>query len=67
MLTPNHKPQKSLTMKKQLFYFIFCFFSLSLFGQNAIQLGAGSYAEYPPESVWDEDGYFAKNYRWFKR
>jgi hypothetical protein len=54
-------------MKKQLFYFIFCFFSLSLFGQNAIQLGAGSYAEYPPESVWDEDGYFAKNYRWFKR
>ena len=34
--------------------------------QQAIQLGAGSYAEYPPESVWDEDGYFAKNYRWFK-
>ena len=37
-----------------------------LFSQQAIQLGAGSYAEYPPESVWDEDGYFAKNYRWFK-
>lgn len=34
--------------------------------QQAIQLGSGSYAEYPPESVWDEDGYFAKNYRWFK-
>lgn len=38
----------------------------ALLAQQPISVGAGSYAEYPPESVLDEDGYFAKNYRWFK-
>lgn len=53
-------------MKKLVLYLLFYTLAFTISGQNAIQLGAGSYAEYPPESVWDEDGYFAKNYRWFK-
>lgn len=52
-------------MKFRLFIFVQLLFSFALSSQNAIKLGAGSYAEYPPQSVWDEDGYFAKNYRWF--
>ncbi|MCD7973680.1 MAG: carbohydrate-binding protein [Candidatus Azobacteroides sp.] len=53
-------------MKKYIFLLAVFSFSLSLFSQQSIPLGKGSYAEYPPESVWDEDGYFAKEYRWFK-
>lgn len=53
-------------MRKHYLLFIFFGFMSVLFAQQPIQLGAGSYAEYPPESVLDEDGYFAKNYRWFK-
>ena len=52
-------------MKKSLLITISLISILPIFAQNAIQLGAGSYAEYPPIAVWDEDGYFAKNYRWF--
>lgn len=52
-------------MKHRYLLLLQLLFSISLFGQNAIPLGKGSYAEYPPQSVWDEDGYFAKSYRWF--
>jgi len=45
-----------------LFFLLVC---NTLFSQNPVSVGAGSYAEYPPTAVWDEDGYFAKNYRWF--
>ncbi|MDD3079827.1 MAG: glycosyl hydrolase [Paludibacter sp.] len=51
-------------MKKSITFFLSLFY-LCPFAQQAIQVGSGSYAEYPPESVWDEDGYFAKSYRWF--
>lgn len=54
-------------MRKFFIIFItsICFvFKLS--AQQPIQLGAGSYAEYPPDGVLDEDGYFAKTYRWFR-
>jgi endoglucanase Acf2 len=52
-------------MRKTLLFALLVNCSIGIFAQNAIQLGAGSYAEYPPTAVWDEDGYFAKNYRWF--
>ena len=44
---------------------IFCF-AFRLLAQQPIQVGAGSYAEYPPDSVANEDGYFAKKYSWFR-
>ncbi|MBP9016816.1 MAG: carbohydrate-binding protein [Paludibacteraceae bacterium] len=54
-------------MKKFILSFVFqiLLFSPLLLGQNSISVGSGSFAEYPPVSVWDEDGYFAKTYRWF--
>lgn len=53
-------------MKKSIFILVCFGFLFKIDAQQPIQVGAGSYAEYPPESVLDEDGYFAKNYRWFK-
>lgn len=52
-------------MKNRISILVFLCFSAVLSAQNAISSGAGSYAEYPPQAVWDEDGYFAKTYRWF--
>ena len=53
-------------MRKSLIILFCIFFALKLSAQQPIQLGAGSYAEYPPDSVLDNDGYFAKTYRWFR-
>ena len=53
-------------MKRSFILCIFFYFALRLFAQLPIQVGAGSYAEYPPDSVINEDGYFAKNYKWFR-
>ncbi|HEY6915500.1 MAG TPA: hypothetical protein VI413_12555, partial [Paludibacter sp.] len=53
-------------MKKSLVTLIFISLATIVAAQNAIQLGAGSYAEYPPDSVANEDGYFAKKYSWFR-
>ena len=53
-------------MKKSVFIILCICFALKINAQNPIQLGAGSYAEYPPDSVLDNDGYFAKTYRWFR-
>jgi endoglucanase Acf2 len=53
-------------MRKNLFVILILCFAFKLSAQQPIQLGAGSYAEYPPDSVLDNDGYFAKTYRWFR-
>ena len=55
-------------MKKNIILFLFFCFAFKLLAQQPqpIQLGAGSYAEYPPDSVINEDGYFAQTYRWFR-
>jgi len=53
-------------MRKNLIVLFCLCFALKLSAQQPIQLGAGSYAEYPPDSVLDNDGYFAKTYRWFR-
>jgi hypothetical protein len=53
-------------MRKFLIVLISICFAFKLSAQQPIQLGAGSYAEYPPDSVLDDDGYFAKTYRWFR-
>ena len=53
-------------MKRRLFIIFIVFVSISLFSQQPIQVGAGSYAEYPPDSVINQDGYFAKTYKWFR-
>jgi len=46
---------------KTLYFLILT--STLLSAQNAVQIGSGSYASYPPEVVWDEGEYFAKSYR----
>lgn len=38
-------------------------FSMSSIAQEIVPTGAGSYASFPPEIVWDEGDYFAKSYR----
>lgn len=53
-------------MKKNYIILLSLFALTRLFAQNPIQVGAGSYAEYPPDSVANEDGYFAKKYSWFR-
>ena len=57
-------------MKKNILLFLFFYFAFRLFAQQSqpqpIQVGAGSYAEYPPDSVANDDGYFAKPYSWFR-
>ena len=58
--------QITFEMKRSLIVFICFCFVLKLVSQQPIQVGAGSYAEYPPDSVANEDGYFAKKYSWFR-
>ncbi|NDV46807.1 T9SS C-terminal target domain-containing protein [Paludibacter sp. 221] len=54
-------------MKKYIIIsFLFCF-TANIFSQQIVQAGEGSYAEYPPESVAYEDGYFAAPYNWFEQ
>lgn len=53
-------------MKRGFIVFLSFCFALRIFAQQPIQVGAGSYAEYPPDSVANEDGYFAKKYSWFR-
>ncbi len=55
-----------MNMKKSLTVLIFMSVAALVAAQNPIQVGAGSYAEYPPDSVANEDGYFAKKYSWFR-
>ncbi len=56
-------------MNKISLFCILCYFltSVSLSAQQAIQVGKGSYAEYPADSVAYEDGYFAPPYSWFQQ
>lgn len=44
----------------------FLSFHLS-YSQNSISAGKGSFAEYPPEAIAYEDGYFAAPYNWFEQ
>lgn len=53
-------------MKRNLIIILCICFAIRLLAQQPIQVGAGSYAEYPPDSVANEDGYFAKKYSWFR-
>ncbi|WP_010419188.1 glycosyl hydrolase [Anaerophaga thermohalophila] len=49
-------------MKKQsLIYILFLLFG-GIEAQNPISLGSGSFAEFPPPSVYDEGAYFGKPY-----
>ncbi|MCL1943479.1 MAG: glycosyl hydrolase [Candidatus Azobacteroides sp.] len=52
-------------MRKLIALFAFFPFAVTLFSQQAIPSGKGSYAEYPPAAVVYEDGYFAAPYDWF--
>ena len=55
-------------MQKLILSFIgICLLCFTLPAQNVIQVGKGSYAEYPPEAVAYEDGYFAAPYNWFQQ
>jgi len=54
-------------MKKFFSLMSICFLSVILYAQNIVQVGKGSYAEYPPDAVTFEDGYFAAPYDWFKQ
>ncbi len=53
-------------MKIHISIFFILLSLIKLSAQQPVQVGAGSYAEYPPDNVLDEDGYFAKTYRWFR-
>ena len=53
-------------MKRVIICLICLYFAFRLFAQQPIQVGAGSYAEFPPDSVANDDGYFAKPYSWFR-
>jgi len=46
-----------------LLLFILFPFSHIVLAQTPISAGAGSYASFPPDVVWDEGDYFAKSYR----
>jgi hypothetical protein len=55
-------------MKKQIILSLFTLFlfAFDVFPQQAVPVGKGSYAEYPPEAVAYDDGYFAHPYKWFE-
>ncbi len=55
-------------MKHLISTLFFCLFSaFCLNAQQVIQMGKGSYAQHPPDSVVYEDGYFAAPYNWFEQ
>ncbi|NDW10778.1 glycosyl hydrolase [Dysgonomonas sp. 520] len=53
-------------MKRFLFLLLFISPFLIVNAQRQISVGKGSYAEYPPESVAYDDGYFAHPAKWFE-
>lgn len=53
-------------MKKHLIFALCTCFAITALAQQQISLGGGSYAEYPPEAVAYEDGYFAHPAKWFE-
>lgn len=59
----NHNP--SFFFLSSVWVIAFLFISNALSAQQIIQAGKGSYAEYPPESVAYDDGYFAHPAKWF--
>ena len=56
-------------MKKISIYIILFIASFAsiIQAQSIIPLGKGSYAQYPPEAVAYDDGYFAAPYNWFEQ
>lgn len=47
----------------QLLFVLVIFNYYQAFAQNAVSVGSGSYADSPPEGVWDEGAYYGKTYR----
>ncbi|MDR0414328.1 MAG: glycoside hydrolase family 3 C-terminal domain-containing protein [Prevotellaceae bacterium] len=54
-------------MKNLLFLACALTFAASAQAQEAIPVGKGSYASYPPAAVEFDDGYFANRYSWFRQ
>jgi hypothetical protein len=56
-------------MKRQLVLALSILFLTAFvaFAQQSVPVGKGSYAEFPPDAVAYDDGYFAHPYRWFER
>lgn len=53
-------------MQKLIVLFSFVLMMSFISAQQTISVGQGSYAEFPPEAVAYEDGYFAAPYKWFE-